>query len=131
MRGVWPPDEGGGLGEAFSEGDPCPGELIQDQYRLVTYSADLAIATSPQLPGLDLAGLDFLELADPEEYRRVDRLARRRSEAQRKGEKLILGSPDWIILDLDSLDPAREEEILAELGLTLDQAKALVLEEEA
>ena len=126
MRGVWPPDEGGGLGEAFSEGDPLPGELISDKYGLVSYSSDLAIATSPSLPSLGLAGLDLLKLADPEEYRRVDRLARRRSEAQRKAERQIPGSPDWIILDLDSLDPAREEEILAQLGLTRDQAMALV-----
>ena len=129
MTTVWP-DEAG-FEDVFGEGDPFPGEPIHDRYNLVSYSPDLAIATSPGLPSLDLTGLDSLELADPEEYRRVDRLARRRSAAQRKGEKQIPGSPDWIILDLDSLDPAREEQVLAELGLTLDQAKALVLEEEA
>ena len=60
MKAVWP-DEAGFAG-VFSEGDPCPGELIQDQYRLVTYSADLAIATSPQLPGLDLTGLVDIDI---------------------------------------------------------------------
>jgi len=124
LKPVWP-DEAGFEG-VFSEGDPCPGEVIRDSYGLVEFGADCAIATSPHLPSLDLAGLDLLQLADPEEYRRVDRLARRRSEAQRKGEKQIPGSPDWIILDLDSLDPAREEEILAQLGLTRAQAMALV-----
>lgn len=53
------------------------------------------------------------------------RLARRRSEARSRSEKEIPDSPDWIILDMDYLSQAQEKEILAELGLTVDQALGL------
>ncbi len=124
MKAVWP-DEAGFAG-VFGEGDPCPGEVISDRYGLVSYSADLAIATNPRLPSLDRAGLGFLKRADPAEYRRVEGLARRRAAARRRGQKLVPGSADWLVLDVHYLALAQEKEILAQLGLTLDEALALV-----
>ena len=46
MSPLWP-DEAGFAG-VFGEGDPLPGEVIRDKYRLVSYSSDLAIAKSPR-----------------------------------------------------------------------------------
>ena len=83
MSKLWPEDRGA-FDEVFYLGDPCPGEPIRDKYDLVEYAAHIAIATTPRLPSLASSGLDLLRLADPEEYRRVHALARRRSEARRR-----------------------------------------------
>ena len=126
MARLWPEDEGRAFGEVFALGDPCPGEPIHDRYELVHYSPHVAVATTPRLPGLAMNGLDLLRRADPEEYRKVQALARRRAEAQRRAYNVPAGSPAWIILDLDYLAPAQEERVLASLGLTADQVLVLV-----
>ena len=83
MSKFWPED-GGVFDGIFSTGDPCPGEVIRDKYGLIEYAADVWLASSPRLAGLDMNGRDLLQLADPEEYRRVQGLARQRSEARRR-----------------------------------------------
>ena len=110
----------------FSAGDPCPGEVICDKYGLIEYAADLHLASSPRLAGVDMNGLALLRLADPEEYRKIRGLARRRVEARRRSEKPIPGSPDWLIVDLIPLDPAQEQAVLDQVGLTKAEILALV-----
>ena len=82
MSQFWPDEPG--FEDVFSEGDPCPGEVISDKYGLVSYSPQFAIATTLPLSSTGLTGLDLLKLRDPEEHQRVQRLARRRAEVLRR-----------------------------------------------
>jgi len=110
----------------FSAGDPCPGERIRDKYGLIEFAADISLASTPRFAALAMNGLTLLRIADPEEYRRVQGLARRRVEARRRSEKPIPGSPDWLIVDLIPLDPAQEQAVLDQVGLTKAEILALV-----
>ena len=124
MSKFWP--EGGVFDGIFSAGDPCPGEVIRDKYGLIEYAAHIAIASSPRFAGLDMNGLDLLRLADPEEYRKVQGLARRRAEARSGSGKRIPGSPDWLIVDPNLSDPAQEKAALDRVGLTKAEVLALI-----
>ncbi len=94
MNKFWP-DDGGAFDEVFSAGDPCPGEVIRDKYGLIKYAVDVSIATTH---GPDAQ--ELLKLRDPEEYRRVRGLARRRAEAQRRAYNAPADARDWLILDM-------------------------------
>ena len=126
MSEFWPED-GGVFDGIFSADDPCPGERIRDKYGLIEFAAAAHLASSPRFAGLDMNGLTLLRLADPEEYRKVWDLARRRAEARKRSEKPILGSPDWLIVtDIVVQDPAQEQATLDQVGLTKAAILALV-----
>ena len=126
MSKFWP-EAGGVFDGIFSaDTDPCPGEVIYDKYGLIEYAAHISVASSPRFARLDMNGLALLRLADPEECRRVQGLARRRVEARRRSEKPIPGSPDWLIVDLIPLAPAQEQAVLDRVGLTRAEVLALI-----
>ena len=128
MSKFWPEDgeEEGVFDGILSAGDPCPDEVIRDKYGLIKYAAHVWLASSPRFAGLAMNGLALFRLADPEEYRKVQGLARRCVEARRRSEKLIPGSPDWLILDMHVLDPAEEQAALDRVGLTKAEVLALI-----
>lgn len=133
MKSLWPNDDGC-LADVF-DGEAILSKPVTDKYGLVCYEYDSDAGcihyNERWLYTLEIDGRDFLELVDPDEDERLqvelDRFAAavaRKHKRQPDEVFAILLGLHWDELTDELL--AEEKEILAQIGLSLEEARRLV-----